>query len=126
MWVDRSTMGVESGPGADAPVRTSDAVDDIPRSEAVVTARKCGDGLRANALGRLTQRERQVLALMAQGLSNAGIAERLVVSGGAVEKHIANVFMKLDLEPTQGSHRRVVAVLRYLHDAANGAQSWGG
>ena len=51
---------------------------------------------------------------MAEGLSNAGIAERLVVSNGAVEKHISNVFMKLDLEMEEHAHRRVLAVLTYL------------
>ena len=56
----------------------------------------------------------EVLNLMAEGLSNGGIAERLVISNGAVEKHISNVFMKLDLEPGEGAHRRVLAVLRYL------------
>lgn len=67
-------------------------------------------------LDRLTPRELEVLGLMAQGLSNAGIAERLVVSLGAVEKHITNVFSKLDLEPGDNNHRRVLAVLTYLAD----------
>ncbi len=65
-------------------------------------------------LERLTPRERQVLGLMAEGLSNAGIGEQLVISQGAVEKHITNVFMKLGLEPEDGAHRRVLAVLTYL------------
>ena len=65
----------------------------------------------------MTTREREVLTLMAEGLSNAGIAERLVVSAGAVEKHISNVFMKLGLEPEEGAHRRVLAVLTYLRGA---------
>ncbi len=73
-----------------------------------------GRSRRSTELDRLTPREREVLTLMAEGLSNAGIAERLVVSGGAVEKHISNVFMKLDLEPGDGAHRRVLAVLTYL------------
>lgn len=62
----------------------------------------------------LTVREREVLALMAEGRSNGGIAERLVVSAGAVEKHIGNVFAKLGLQPSDGDHRRVLAVLAWL------------
>jgi DNA-binding NarL/FixJ family response regulator len=65
-------------------------------------------------LERLTPREREVLALMAQGRSNAAIAGDLVVTEGAVEKHISNIFMKLDLQPAQGGHRRVMAVLAFL------------
>jgi DNA-binding NarL/FixJ family response regulator len=69
---------------------------------------------RSTELDRLTPREREVLELMAEGLSNGGIAERLVVSLGAVEKHISNVFTKLDLDHEEHAHRRVLAVLRYL------------
>ena len=65
-------------------------------------------------LARLTAREREVLALMAEGRSNAGIAAGLTLSGGAVEKHIASIFGKLSLEPEAGDNRRVLAVLRYL------------
>ena len=65
-------------------------------------------------LESLTPREREVLALMAEGLSNVAIADRLVVSGGAVEKHISNIFSKLDLAPSEAEHRRVLAVLRFL------------
>ncbi len=64
----------------------------------------------------LTPREREVLALMAEGLSNAGIAQRLVVTEGAVEKHVTSIFQKLRLEPAETDHRRVLAVLRYLED----------
>ncbi|HWL43360.1 MAG TPA: response regulator transcription factor [Ilumatobacter sp.] len=85
--------------------------------DAEVISQILGRSRRGNELDRLTPRERQVLELMAEGLSNAGIAEQLVVSGGAVEKHISNVFMKLDLEPEDGAHRRVLAVLRYLRGA---------
>jgi DNA-binding NarL/FixJ family response regulator len=65
-------------------------------------------------LGDLTPREREVLALMAEGRTNSAIAETLVVGGGAVEKHINNIFSKLGLEPGERDHRRVLAVLRYL------------
>jgi DNA-binding NarL/FixJ family response regulator len=64
----------------------------------------------------LTPREREVLALMAEGLSNAGIAQRLVVTEGAVEKHVTSIFQKLRLEPAETDHRRVLAVLRYLEN----------
>jgi DNA-binding NarL/FixJ family response regulator len=66
------------------------------------------------ALASLTPREYEVLGLMAEGRSNAAIGRALVVSDGAVEKHIGNVFSKLGLEPGADEHRRVVAVLRYL------------
>ncbi|MEU0885362.1 response regulator transcription factor [Lentzea sp. NPDC005914] len=62
----------------------------------------------------LTPREREVLGLMAQGLSNTAIAATLVVSDGAVEKHVGNIFAKLGLEPSNSEHRRVRAVLAYL------------
>jgi DNA-binding NarL/FixJ family response regulator len=69
---------------------------------------------RRDPLATLTAREREVLALMAEGRSNVAIAEDLVVSGGAVEKHVRNIFTKLDLPPDTEGHRRVLAVLRYL------------
>ncbi|MDR1386202.1 MAG: response regulator transcription factor [Propionibacteriaceae bacterium] len=65
-------------------------------------------------LDRLSDRERQVLALIAEGLSNAAIGERLVVTDGAVEKHISSIFSKLDLPPDATAHRRVQAVLAWL------------
>ncbi len=65
-------------------------------------------------LDELTPRETEVLGLMAEGRSNGGIAEALVVSAGAVEKHVNNIFAKLGLTPASGDHRRVLAVLRYL------------
>ena len=71
-------------------------------------------GAPRGALDALTPREREVLALMAEGRTNDAIARRLVVSGRAVEKHIANLFTKLGLPPSGDDHRRVLAVLRYL------------
>ncbi|MEU1876524.1 response regulator transcription factor [Streptosporangium sp. NPDC020072] len=65
-------------------------------------------------LGSLSGREREVLALMAQGRSNSAIAVRLAVTAGAVEKHVSGIFAKLGLDPAPGDHRRVLAVLAYL------------
>jgi DNA-binding NarL/FixJ family response regulator len=65
-------------------------------------------------LDALTPREREVLELMAEGRTNAAIARALVVKAGAVEKHISNIFGKLDLPATDDDHRRVLAVLKYL------------
>jgi DNA-binding NarL/FixJ family response regulator len=65
-------------------------------------------------LERLTPREREVLALMAEGRSNAGIAKELVLTVGAVEKHVASILQKLRLSPSEGDHRRVLAVVTYL------------
>ena len=70
---------------------------------------------RDERLGRLTPREREVLALMAEGHSNAGIAARLVVTEKAVSKHIGSIFAKLDLYPAKEGNRRVQAVLTYLN-----------
>jgi DNA-binding NarL/FixJ family response regulator len=70
-----------------------------------------------DALSGLTPREREVLSLMAEGRTNAAIARELVVTGGAVEKHISAIFSKLDLPATDDDHRRVLAVLAYLRAA---------
>ncbi|MGW4096715.1 MULTISPECIES: LuxR C-terminal-related transcriptional regulator [unclassified Mycobacterium] len=72
--------------------------------------RRSGD-----ALARLTPREREVLALMAEGHSNSALAEHLSVSERAVEKHIGSIFTKLDLPPSTAHHRRVLAVVTYLN-----------
>jgi DNA-binding NarL/FixJ family response regulator len=69
---------------------------------------------RDDPLRSVTPREREVLGLMAEGRSNTAIARKLVVSEGAVEKHIRNIFAKLDLPPDDEQHRRVLAVLTYL------------
>ena len=68
----------------------------------------------ASALGTLTAREQDVLALMAEGRSNSAIADRIFVSERAVEKHISNIFTRLNLPPSDSDHRRVLAVLAYL------------
>ena len=72
---------------------------------------------RTSALDRLTPREREVRGLMTQGRTNHAIATAFTVSERAVEKHIANIFAKLDLPPSEEGHRRVLAVLRYLESA---------
>jgi DNA-binding NarL/FixJ family response regulator len=69
---------------------------------------------REDLLDELTPREREVLALMAEGQTNAGIAERLVVTDGAIEKHVRSIFQKLGMPATDAHNRRVLAVLTYL------------
>jgi DNA-binding NarL/FixJ family response regulator len=80
----------------------------------VVTQLLLGATRRADDLDALTPRERDVLTLMAEGRSNGAIAGTLVISERAVEKHVANIFAKLGLPPSDADHRRVLAVLRYL------------
>jgi DNA-binding NarL/FixJ family response regulator len=72
---------------------------------------------RGDPLDDFSPRERQVLSLMAEGRSNGAIAARLVITERAVEKHVSSIFAKLRLPPTEGDHRRVLAVLRYLEAA---------
>jgi DNA-binding NarL/FixJ family response regulator len=94
----------------DAVVRVADggtALDPEVVSQLMVRSRR-------DPLATLTPRERETLALMAEGLSNGGIAARLVVGEGAVEKHISSIFTKLSLEPSDTDHRRVMAVLTHL------------
>jgi DNA-binding NarL/FixJ family response regulator len=79
-----------------------------------VVGQLLGGGRHARGLTALTPREREVLALMAEGRSNAGIGATLVISAGVVEKHVASIFGKLGLPPAEGDNRRVLAVLRYL------------
>ena len=80
-----------------------------PEVVAQLLVRRGGD-----PLDNLTERERGVLALMAEGRSNAEIAAALVITDSAVSKHINSIFAKLGLYPSDAGHRRVLAVLRYL------------
>jgi DNA-binding NarL/FixJ family response regulator len=82
-----------------------------------VVGRMLGRRRRVDPLAALTAREREVIALMAEGKSNQGIADALVIGEAAVEKHVTNMFHKLDLGPTSTEHRRVLAVLTYLRAA---------
>ena len=79
-----------------------------------VVSQLLGASRRADALATLTGREREVLALIAEGRSNTAIAETLVITGGVVEKHIASIFAKLGLPPSDSDNRRVIAAIRYL------------
>lgn len=79
-----------------------------------VVAQLLARSRRQDPLERLSPREAEVLALMAEGRTNPAIARQLVVSDKAVEKHVGNIFMKLDLPPATDDHRRVLAVLRWL------------
>ncbi len=81
-----------------------------PEVIAQLLDRNSADG----ALATLSPREREVLALMAEGRSNAAIAQRLVITESAVAKHIASIFLKLNLQPSDDDNRRVLAVLAYL------------
>jgi DNA-binding NarL/FixJ family response regulator len=73
-----------------------------------------GASQRAGELSALTSREREVMALIAEGRSNAAIAEQLVITPGVVTKHIASIFAKLGLPPSDNDNRRVLATIRYL------------
>jgi DNA-binding NarL/FixJ family response regulator len=79
-----------------------------------VVAQLLARSRRQDPLDRLTPREREVLGLMAEGRTNPAIARSLVVSDKAVEKHVSNIFMKLDLPPAEDDHRRVLAVLQWV------------
>jgi DNA-binding NarL/FixJ family response regulator len=79
-----------------------------------VVAQLLGATRHGDSLAALTPREREVLQRMAEGMSNGGIAAQLAISDRAVEKHVANIFMKFGMPPSEGDNRRVLAVLRYL------------
>jgi DNA-binding NarL/FixJ family response regulator len=95
-----------------------EALDRIAKGRTVVDPSVINELLAAhrpdNPLAVLSPREREVLALMAEGRSNAGIGTRLFVSEGTVEKHVRSMFAKLELGDTVDDHRRVLAVIRYL------------
>ncbi|MGX1853712.1 response regulator transcription factor [Streptomyces sp. NBC_01456] len=80
-----------------------------------VVAQLLGRSRKQDVLAHLTPREREVLGLMAEGRTNSAVARQLVVSAGAVEKHVSNIFLKLGLSQSDGDHRRVLAVLTYLN-----------
>ena len=84
-----------------------------------VVGRLLGQGRHTGALDELSEREREVLELMAEGLTNAGIAERLIVSERTVETHVRNVLTKLNIPDSQNGHRRVLAVLAYVSEMQN-------
>jgi DNA-binding NarL/FixJ family response regulator len=103
-----------------------DAVDRVASGGSAldpeVVARMLGRRSPQSPLEELTPREREVLAVMAEGKSNIGIAEELVVSEAAVEKHVTSIFQKLGLAPTHTDHRRVLAVLTYMRESSNEAR----
>jgi DNA-binding NarL/FixJ family response regulator len=95
-----------------------DALTRVAAGETVldpeVVTHLLGASRRGGALDTLTDREREVLALMAEGRSNTAIAKSLFLTQGAVEKHVTSIFAKLGLPPSNDDHRRVLAVLRHL------------
>ena len=96
----------------------ADAVRRVARGESVidpeVVARLLGRRRASTPLDSLTAREREILGLMAEGRSNGGIADQLVLDAKTVEGHVTRIFSKLELEPASEDHRRVLAVLTFL------------
>jgi DNA-binding NarL/FixJ family response regulator len=89
----------------------------------LLVAALAGNGRTADPLAELTTRERQVIALIADGRSNSSIADELAVTVAAVERHVSNIFAKLDLRRNPADHRRVLTVLRYLRCHANSSST---
>lgn len=124
-YADELLADGESGVGYLLKDRVSDLDDFLAALETVAGGGTVLDPLvigqlmrrRRDPLGELTPREREVLALMAAGHSNAAIAASMVVTPGAVEKHTQRIFAKLGLLPDESAHRRVLAVLRFLRQA---------
>ncbi|WP_371494861.1 response regulator transcription factor [Kitasatospora sp. NBC_00374] len=127
-YVQRSYAAqlLDSGTGTGVGYLLKDRISQVEEFVAAVAAVAAGGtvvdpevvrrllGRRRDPLERLTPREREVLALIAEGRSNAAICRALVLSEAAVGKHIGNILMKLDLPPAEETHRRVLAVLRFL------------
>ncbi|MEV6344766.1 response regulator transcription factor [Actinoplanes sp. NPDC051851] len=123
-YTARLLQGNAAGAGYLLKERVSDVAEFAAALERVATGGTALDpevvgrllraGNHTAGLATLTPRERHVLALMAEGRSNAGVADALAVSGGTVEKHVASIFDKLGLPPDEADNRRVLAVLRYL------------
>jgi DNA-binding NarL/FixJ family response regulator len=103
----------------DAVERVADGGTALDREVVAELMRSREGGSGDAALDELTPREREVLGLMAEGRTNAAIARAMVVTPGAVEKHISSIFGKLDLPSTDDDHRRVLAVLAYLRAAGD-------
>ncbi|MCX4748111.1 response regulator transcription factor [Kitasatospora sp. NBC_01287] len=123
-YASRLLAGGSAGVGYLLKERVLDAQDFIDALERVaaggtaldpeVVNQLMGASQTRSSVDELSPREREVLALMAEGRSNAAIATGLVVTERAVEKHVANIFLKLDLPVSAADHRRVLAVLRHL------------
>jgi DNA-binding NarL/FixJ family response regulator len=107
----------------DAVHRVADGGTALDREVIASLVRAQTQGGDDDSLAELTPRERETLSLIAQGRSNAAIARELVITLGAVEKHVTNIFGKLNLPATDDDHRRVLAVLAYLGAAPGGASS---
>ncbi len=99
----------------DAIQRVADGGTALDREVVAELVRSRGSAREGEGMDTLTPRERDTLELMAEGRSNSAIARAMVVTPSAVEKHVTNIFAKLDLPATDDDHRRVLAVLTYLH-----------